>query len=281
MPFWLWWNVLSLDAPAVAAAWALFFARASGAAVPAKTIAALALAVWLVYMTDRVLDGWRARDLRRLQARHRFCAEHKGAMLGLSGVGALATLWLIITGVGSPTIHAGLALGAVLGTYMVCIHFWRGRGSDPLSRLLPKEIAVGFLFAAGTSLPVWSARETLRWNELASWLLFAGLCALNCVAIECWESEATTNRRNAGASPWVNWANSRIGYLAATIAVLACVGRELLPINGGAIAAIASAAMLIALLDALRGRLSTAGLRVLVDATLLIPPVVALVTGRL
>jgi hypothetical protein len=280
VPLWLWWNILSLDAPTVAAVWALLFAHASGVAVPAKTIAALALAVWLIYMVDRLLDGWGSGDLRGLQTRHRFCAEHRGIVLGLAGGGVLTTLWLVLSGVTTAAMDAGLALSGVLAGYMVCIHFWRRIGGDPLSRLLPKEIAVGLLFAAGTSLPVWSTRETVTWHALASWLLFGGVCALNCVSIQCWESAGGRSGNCDATSPLVNWAGSRIGYLAGALVMLSFVAHEQLQMNGKVMAAISLSALLIALLNAGRERVSTQGLRVLVDAALFVAAIVALAMGR-
>jgi hypothetical protein len=56
-PWWLWWNILSFDAPMVAVAWALVFAKSAGVALPAAEIAALGLVVWLIYTVDRLLDG--------------------------------------------------------------------------------------------------------------------------------------------------------------------------------------------------------------------------------
>ena len=56
-PWWLWWNVLSLDAPMVAVAWALVFAKSASVVLPGAEVAALGLVVWLIYTVDRLLDG--------------------------------------------------------------------------------------------------------------------------------------------------------------------------------------------------------------------------------
>ena len=71
-PWWLWWNLLSLDAPAVAIVWAALFARASGAKLQASEAIALVLSVWVIYTSDRLLDGWTARNRAGLQFRHLF-----------------------------------------------------------------------------------------------------------------------------------------------------------------------------------------------------------------
>ena len=71
-PWWLWWNILSVDAPAVAVVWAALFARAAGSRLSAAEAAALALSVWIIYTSDRLLAGWTASNRAALQYRHLF-----------------------------------------------------------------------------------------------------------------------------------------------------------------------------------------------------------------
>ena len=66
VPWWLWPNLLGLDAPAVAVVWQRFLADASGVAVPVAASAVLALVVWGIYLTDRRLDA-RAGNGTRLR----------------------------------------------------------------------------------------------------------------------------------------------------------------------------------------------------------------------
>jgi hypothetical protein len=266
IPGWMWPNLLSLDAPAVAVVWALLFARARGIYLSPGAIGALALAVWLIYLGDRVLDGRRTRESEDLRERHLFSAQYRTLLLILVTIGLFAGLWLVCDQLSLNETRDGLLIAACVGAYMICVH----AGGQAVKRVLPKEVTVGLLFAAGTALPVWSAGEFPR-RALISWLLFGVLCALNCAAIECWEN------RERLASPILNWVSSRIGWVAVGIAAVAGIAHFLIQTSGAIAGTIAIAAALILLLDCLRERLSTAALRVLADAALVVPALLALV----
>jgi hypothetical protein len=283
IPSWLWWNILSLDAPVVAVVWALLFARAGGVRLALGTFVVLALAVWLIYITDRLLDGWRVADTRTLRARHLFCRRHPTAILVTSGLGAASGAWLVTADLSAAELKAGLLVGGIVAAYMLGIHLGSNQGGarregKTLSRLVPKEIFVGFLFAAGTALPVWSQRA-LTQGMLITWLLFGLLCALNCTAIEYWENNATEGILESSQRLRAKL-GSRIGGLAAGLMLLAWVAQTLFRTNSTAVAAIASAALLISLLNLWRGRLSANALRVLADVALLIPAILALAVRR-
>ena len=87
MSWWLWPNVLSLDAPIVALVWHLAFARTYEVPVGEVEAALLGLAVWAIYVADRLLDTARANDSEET-ARHAFHARHRRAFL----VGILVAL---------------------------------------------------------------------------------------------------------------------------------------------------------------------------------------------
>ncbi len=276
LPPWLWWNILSLDAPAVAVAWALLFARASHVEVPAATVAVLALVVWVIYLADRLLDGFGAGDKRLLKERHRFCQRHRTAVSALGVLGALAAAWLAYEGLDAADVRAGMILGGLVGAYMLCVHL----GGSAALRLFPKEIAVGVLFAAGTALPIWSQPQAFSWDGFYSWMLFALVCVLNCVAIECWEDEIAVRAGENQRSRVISWADSRIAMFAAAAALLGVAGLWVLRSDSNAIAAAGTAALLILLLNSVRTRLSGHALRVLADAALLIAALFALLIRR-
>jgi hypothetical protein len=266
----MWPNLLSLDAPAVAVAWALLFARARGVFLSAATVGALALAVWLIYLGDHVLDGWRTAEAEELRERHKFCAKHRSIVLALAAMACVAGVWLTRDGLNISQARAGLLMSGCVGFYLICVH----AGGEAVERVLPKEIAVGLLFAAGTALPIWSAGAFPR-RALISWTLFGLLCALNCVAIEWWE------HRGHLASPILGWVGRRIGWIAGAIAVVAAGAHFLVGTSATVAGTIAAAAGLIFVLDCLRARLSAAALRVLVDAALVVPAFAALILARI
>src|SRR5580704_686089 len=81
-PFTLW-HLLSLDAPTVAALWTWFIASANHLHLPAVSIVAMFLAVWMLYATDRLLDARHisASNSCDLEARHYFHDRFRGVFL--------------------------------------------------------------------------------------------------------------------------------------------------------------------------------------------------------
>ena len=77
IPWWLWPNVLSLDAPLVAVLWQEALSRAHHVKLLPGCNLALGLAVWLIYIVDRVLDGCGAPRGEVLSPRHAFYRRHR------------------------------------------------------------------------------------------------------------------------------------------------------------------------------------------------------------
>src|ERR1700704_1719121 len=76
--FWLWPNLLSLDAPVVAVLWQILFARCFQVPVDALAALLLLLTVWLIYAADRILD---ARRDECHSPRHEFYRRGAGGQL--------------------------------------------------------------------------------------------------------------------------------------------------------------------------------------------------------
>jgi hypothetical protein len=275
IPWWLWWNVLSLDAPAVAGAWSILLLRSRGLTVRYAEVFALVLAVWVIYTTDRLLDGLASCASSILQARHFLAAKYRIVFASLALLSGAALLWISMEHLEARTMRAGLILGAIVIFYLASIH---GRRSH-VSKLLPKEIAVGLIFAAGTSVPLWSRSEGLTIFTGCVWLLLAFLCSLNCLSIECWERPRSGGEWRQRPSPWIAWADSHLNSVALGLTIVAVVAYWLsgpsyssrLPLP-----AIALAAFLTMILNSHRRNLSPEVLRVLADAALLVPALLAL-----
>ncbi len=78
------WHLASLDAPTVAVVWSFAFAWSAGIKLPDWVSALLVLAVWPVYVIDRLLDaraGLRSQNLDRLRERHLFHWRHRRLLL--------------------------------------------------------------------------------------------------------------------------------------------------------------------------------------------------------
>ncbi|HUE42330.1 MAG TPA: hypothetical protein VMP12_02150 [Candidatus Sulfotelmatobacter sp.] len=287
-PWWLWWNVLSLDAPMVAVAWALVFARAARVRLPGSEVAVLGLVVWLIYTVDRLLDGRPAATasgsspgmksgadafgspLRQRHVFHRLYA--RAIACTAAGVGTFAAI-LVANQIGERVLEFAVPLGLILVLYMAWVHLGRGR---VLARL-PKEVAVGGVFAAGVALPVWSRIDSRRWEFFSLAILFAAVCMLNCVAIEEWERVRAHDLGDHGGRSVATRVGS--GKFAAVLAVCAGLMTPVVQLRGefSAIgAAIAVSALLILFLDLVRERISAEALRVLVDVALLLPALAVL-----
>jgi hypothetical protein len=176
------WHLLSLDAPTVAALWTWFIASANHLHLPAVSIVAMFLAVWMLYAADRLLDARYigASNNGDLEARHYFHNRHRRAFL--TGIlAASITLATLLPHLEAEAIRLYLILGGLLFGYFILIH------ATSSAHRLPKEIAVGLFFAAATFIPTVARRPDLRLSLLPLAILFATACSLNCLFIYTWE----------------------------------------------------------------------------------------------
>ncbi len=241
---------MSLDAPAVAAVWMLAFCVGAGARQHVRQAVALFLAVWLLYVADRLLDARRSGGL--LEARHRFHARHARWFVCVGGCVAVV-LAALLTHL-SQAVRAGwLWLSVPLLGYAVIVH--RGR-----HRAVPKEWIVAAMFALATVLPaaLGSRHAVGLWVEA---VLFGSLCLLNCCAIARWE------RAEARGLP--RWDAAQFRAACFGLGLVSVVAAAWLP-PAPALACSLSA-MLLCVLDVVSARMEAVALRALVDAALLTP----------
>jgi len=288
------WHLLSLDAPAVAALWTWFVARAFHVSLPLASPVAMALAVWILYAADRLLDArllnarsvnawpWGQAKLiafpqERLEARHLFHHLHRPAFLSAIVAAALA-LALLLPALNPAAIRLYWIEGALLAGWFLVLHATRS------AHRLPKEIAVGLFFSAAVFIPTVARSHSLRLQILPSAALFAALCSLNCLFIYAWEhgDPGSANRETRHASACPPHATTRIALAhltalnvtltssAVVLAILhslpvAAADERLVP------CACAVSAALLLLLHRLRQRLSRTHLRAAADLALLTP----------
>jgi hypothetical protein len=296
------WHLLSLDAPTVATLWTLFIARCSHLILPWTALAAMFVAVWMIYAADRLLDArlldtglldsrpsesrpLESRPLEsrispsNLEARHRFHHHHRTAFLTgilLSSV-ALATL---LHHIDPSSLHLYVLLATLLAGWMILIHIRPElNGTD---RRLPKELAVGIFFPAAIFIPTlarttpsatavhflgWTA-NWLRPSLLPSAIFFACICTLNCLCLYAWEHPAPRLQAH-----WTTrWATAHLTQLALSLLAASTIATLSLspPIALPALACSLSTAALFAL-NLYRRRLSPLHLRAAADLVLLTP----------
>jgi hypothetical protein len=268
--FWLWPNLLSLDAPLVAIVWQLLFAHCFGGRLTSATVAVLGLCVWPIYAADRLLDGLRNSPPPRTEtARHRFHRVNaKPIVLVMVPVSAVA-LWLLVTQLASVLIRSYAILALAVCTYFSIVH------SDfPIMRSrLPKELAVAVLFASGVCIPVW-LQLSIPSRILLPFSAFCLILWINAAGIEHWEAELRPGVP-FGSKPEIT---RRCSVRMHTAAIAVAVASALLAWGPARPAserifyeAIAISSLSLAILDLIRRRLSGDELRVLADVALLSP----------
>jgi hypothetical protein len=246
---WLWPNLLSLDAPIVALLWQLLFVRCFHGRMGMLPAALLAVAVWLIYVADRMLDAWRGTPGTAQQPRHAFYRRHWRTVLPIWIAALCAGGWLAWSRLPGPLFVEGVAVASGTGLYLAVVHLAPGL----LRRANSKESAVAVLFGLGASLAAWPGVQTT--SDVLAIVLFSVLCWMNCAAIDDWE-------RGDALRPSVIVAAGAVALIAA------CLLQAYRPILG---AAETAGALGLVLLDRSRGRYSAEALRVLADVVLLTP----------
>lgn len=260
------WHLLSLDAPTVAALWTWFIARANHIHLPPAAPAAMAITVWMLYATDRLLDarlldahGLGAAQSDELEARHRF--HHRHRRVFVPGI-ALAALILaaLLPRLDPAAIRLYLFEGALLVAWFFVVHATRS------ARRLPKETAVGLFFSAAVFIPTVAREPGLRRELLPSAILFAALCSLNCLFIYAWEYRPSARPPHATT-------RLALAHLPAITVAIATAGTALTLLTppNPIPAACALAATALLLLDRNRLRLTRTHLRAAADLALLTP----------
>jgi hypothetical protein len=266
LPWWLWPHLLSLDAPLVAVGWQLWWSCLEGVKLSWFHHAILALGVWMVYLADRLADGWRSVPGELETERHVFAVRRRaemGVLLGVAVAGLAVLSPLHLTG---RQLAGGILLLAATGGYFANIHGRRKRRG-----IAPKEAGVGVIFAAGTSFFVLGA---MRSRPMGVFLLevtiFGVLCFLNCALITKWERNPQDQRDPSSLLNAFPRLTASLGgicaALAGTTAAGALASRSTLAL---ALAPLVLGALGLWGLD--RSAFSTRALRVLADAVLLTP----------
>jgi hypothetical protein len=249
-PWWLWPNLLSLDAPAVAVTWQVFLASVAGVAVPLAACVVLALVVWAVYLADRGLDARRGADG---SDRHRTAGRNLIAWTAASVAALVSAAAVAFVALPRTYLNTGFVVAAVALAYFVAVH---GAANRLLGRGT-KEAAVGVVFAAGTALPlVAEAAPCALW--LAGVIAFAALCWLNCALISMWEDGC-----ERGPPLWV----VAVAGSGAVVAALDAPAPVVFAVS------VSVAALVV--LHSFRTRVSIRAARVLADVVLLSPLLVA------
>ena len=265
-PWWLWPNLLSLDAPLVALAWQEVFARAL---LPLELDwmqrGLLAVCVWLAYCGDRLLDARRLPEGPVESDRHAFAREYSRTLIMAWGMGLVLAVVLALQ-IPLRELLIGLVLLVVVAGYFALHHLQSTR----VRAGRWKELMVGVGFAVGTLFFVAMDRQ-LTVPFLLAAAAWAGLCVMNCLMIAGWDRERdAAMAQHSLAQRWSGMERSlpmMAIFLSALVLAASLMEGRLLPI------AVVIMVSLVALLELARrpGRFSPETCHVLADVVLLTP----------
>ncbi|MGH7935257.1 MAG: hypothetical protein ACREQN_19105 [Candidatus Binataceae bacterium] len=270
-PFWLWPNLLSLDAVLVAVVWEVLFAKCLRVPVDAVSVAVLGLCVWLVYVADRVFDGLGDGAAPDQSARHRFYRRNRARMVPWFALVLMVTAWLSFRRLNPAILRNGFWLAAAVTLYFAMVHLAPGK----FQTHWPKELTVAALFAWGVSIPTWAALEPHRAQLfIAPFGLLIAIFWINATGIECWErahQRAARRTMKPGITRilalYLGPAAMLIGSVTAYMLLRGSTPPSVKPMY----AAIGLSAFALAALESRSDRIGANQLRVLADAALLTP----------
>ncbi len=201
-PWWLYPNLLSLDAPIVAVAWLHVFAKTWRLGYhPWWAYLLLGMITWVIYVADRLLDVSMSGPSRdTIGARHDFHNRHRRAFqIAATGVSVIAVVMLVTL---MPlAIYTHLMTGAVLVAGFFGLSMLSAQQPDELP--LVKNILAGTTFAFGVAVTAHVYRNDFDLTALISsreFLCFAVLCLLNISAIDLWRHAARSHQEEIRAS---------------------------------------------------------------------------------
>jgi hypothetical protein len=239
-PWWLWLNVLGLDAPLLAISWQTLLAKCFHVYLAPAGYIVLGIACWLVYATDYVCDGLRTLP-GTLAPRHEFYRAHRKAISLIIPVAAILALVLARENLSPKQFRYGLTMSVVVGGYLLATHLspvgWRRRW--------PREFAVAALFTIGAFFWIWADLRSGRYRLLAPALVFSAVCWMNCAGIEYWEWRKAALRTRQPPSASARWLalHMRPTIVALTLCVLALMRLHFIPSEFAAAVALSELAL--------------------------------------
>ena len=271
-PWWLWPNLLSLDAPLVAVAWLFMISQAWRNELPVDVYVALGLAVWVIYVLDRIYDVWKAgrKDLSHtLEVRHDFHYRNRGWFLLGVIVSIVVLLRLILF-----VLPQELMLSSWLPLTLTVAYFFvssrvRPDGRSGIDRVpYVKNALAGFTFAFGVAGAAFSFTQFGFFFVAYREILCMGLLfVLNITVIDVWRELRSSDEPDDSV---LLEASVSLPLILLALASL----WQMVNLQGGEryiFGALFVSSAALQLLNALRHRFSTDALRTLADVVLILP----------
>ncbi|MGI9541833.1 MAG: hypothetical protein ACR2MX_01165 [Cyclobacteriaceae bacterium] len=161
-------RVLSLDVVLGACCSALFLASFLNVELPKLILLTLALAVWVIYTTDHLIDAYKINKSAS-SARHAFHQKHFKVMLAVVLLATGIALYLV-TLIPSPTRSWGFYLVGMVLVYFAILTVWKQQS------LFFKEVMVALVYTGGIFIGPLTALEVSI--PFKAWLLFTQFAVL-------------------------------------------------------------------------------------------------------
>lgn len=154
IPWWLWLNVLSLDAPVVAVLWQWALAQAYGVQMDPINYSTLGLVVWLIYVLDRVLDTRSCAENQPFTARHAFYQRHSRFYIWVViPVVAVFLMYRVFTSLPATVMWRGFGLSFLVGLYLLLFAARGHRTIFILGSVFASFLGGAILFLLPLSVP--------------------------------------------------------------------------------------------------------------------------------
>lgn len=263
----------------MAVAWLHVFSKTWRLYLPWAVYVSLALAVWVIYVADRLLDvSMLESNPSRLEPRHRFHRDHRKIFRFALIVAALTTVGMVVTMM-PIAIFTYLLIGGVLVAGFFGLSMISTQDSQDVAHT--KNVIAGVTFAYGTAVMAHLYRYEFGIDAMlfsSEFICFAVLCILNISAIDLWEHAARSQDVEVKAShelaltlPLLLLGFAALGFALADQDITAKLGDfSTRPFFHSILTGVG----LLYVLNRMRSRFSMDALRVLADVALLIPVLV-------
>lgn len=266
--WWQWPTVLSIDAPVVSVLWQALLARVGGMVLGWPPVFVLGTSVWLAYVADRWIEGWRLTAAQVQTPRHRFYQTFRWPVAVVWLTAFTADVWIAFTALTPFDIVAGFALLAAVAAYLLShqlVHRYH-------PRRLPKELVIAGLLTGG--IGVFLLRAPGRADLVTPLGLFALLCFANCALISVWERHVDRAHGQTSLGVGADDHAPAIRQLPWLILVLALISATAASgVARVATLCAAASAVLLATVDWAEGSIGRQSARVLADIALMTPAV--------
>jgi hypothetical protein len=184
-PWWLYLNLLGLDAPLIAVMWLFLFARTWRVDYhPWEAYAALGFAVWTIRIALKLIQGSMAGD------ENAFVMAHKKPLKVLATLAGAAALGLTVLNF-PLSVYAYLLVGAVFVSGHFALTLFSDREGNEIA--YARHVMGGLAFAFGTALTAHAYLPSLGIQQMLlsrEFICFATLCLLCSSATELWARSA-------------------------------------------------------------------------------------------